>query len=485
MAFNASLLREAIGAMDTSASSSATGEARPHADEIFAPEHHIGALDPNTTIVLGSRGAGKSFWAGVLANEDTRVVARKIYPSLRLDLVRVELGFTGQGGDSSVSRETIDAQVPLGDERIRGALLWRCVILRAVQMAVDPNQPKPRIGAMMQTFADPEDWEDAMSQADHMLASKGLQVVVLFDALDAMAEDWNRLRDLTDALLSVAWSIRGYRATRAKLFLRPDQIRDIGLRFVELPKMIAGATRIFWRPTDLYGMLFARLALNKHPAQRRAFIDLLTQVGMPLPPTTPERFRRSTLAFSSRAQAFVFTFMAGRFMGRSNKKGRTYDWPINHLADGHGEVTPRSFLTLMIRAAKATSSANNQVISAESIRIGLREASKARVEQLGTEFKWIGRVLAPLGRLQVPCTQDVIIERWAESSTLAAVQKRASAKEFLPPIDPVLEGTDDDKLIGKLVRMGIFTKRNDGRYDMPDLFRVAARLLRKGGVTPG
>jgi hypothetical protein len=485
MAFDPSVLREAISAMDTSASSSATGEARPHADDIFAPEHHIGALDPNTTIVLGSRGAGKSFWAGVLANEDTRLVARKIYPSLKLENVRVELGFTGQGGDNSVSRETIDAQVPLGEERIRGALLWRCVMLRAVQMAIDPNRNKPRISAMMQEFADPEDWEDAMTFADSQLSSKGLQVIVLFDALDAMAEDWNRLRDLTDALLSVSWSIRGYRATRAKLFLRPDQIRDIGLRFVELPKMIAGATRIVWRGTDLYGMLFARLALNKNVNQRRAFIELLARAGMSLPPVTSERFRRSTLATNARTQSYVFMFMAGRFMGRSNKKGRTYDWPLNHLADGHGEVTPRSFLTLMIRAAMSTGANNSQVISAESIRIGLREASKARVEQLGTEFKWIGRVLAPLARLQVPCTQDMIMERWAESSTLAAVEKRASAKEFLPPIDPALEGADDDKLIAKLVRMGVLTKRNDGRYDMPDLFRVAARLLRKGGVTPG
>lgn len=471
--------------MDTSASSSATGEARPQPDDIFAPEHHIGALDPNTTIVLGSRGAGKSFWAGVLANSDTRAVASKIYPSLKLNAVQVELGFTGQGGDNSVSRETVDAQVLEGTERVRGALLWRCVMLRALLMAVDPSQPMPRIGQMMRDYADPEDWEYAMSTADTQLALRSERVVVLFDALDALAEDWGRLRDLTDSLLSVAWSVRGYRSARAKLFMRPDQIRDLGLRFVELPKMIAGATRIIWRGTDLYGMLFAKLALNRDGAQRRAFIDLLSSSGFSLPPTTPDRFRRSGLAFNSRVQQLVFANIAGRFMGRSNKKGRTYDWPLNHLADGHGEVTPRSFLTLMIRAAKATQVNHTQVISAESIRVGLREASKARVEQLDTEFKWIGRVLAPLARLQVPCSQDVIVERWADTSTLPAVMKRASAKEFLPPIDSKTDGTDAEKLISKLVRMGVLTKRADGRYDMPDLFRVAARLLRKGGVAPG
>lgn len=36
----------------------------------------------------------------------------------------------------------------------------------------------------------------------------------------------------------------------------------------------------------------------------------------------------------------------------------------------------------------------------------------------------------------------------------------------------------------KAFRMGVLSRRSDGRYDMPDLFRVAARLLRKGGVAP-
>jgi hypothetical protein len=281
MSSEAALLRRALARMDTSASASATGEDRPTPDEIFAPEHHIGALDPSTSIVLGSRGAGKSFWAGVLANKDTREAASKIYPSLKLQSLRVELGFTGQGNDNSVSRETIDALVPIGTERIKGALLWRCVILRAVQNALNPATPRVRISSMMSQYVDPEEWEDEMRRADTMLSLKGEQALVLFDALDALSEDWSRLRDLTDSLLSVAWSLRGFQATRAKLFLRPDQIRDIGLRFVELPKMIAGATRIFWRKSDLYGMLFARLALNDVAEERRAFVDLLIRNRFP------------------------------------------------------------------------------------------------------------------------------------------------------------------------------------------------------------
>ena len=73
-------LRRGLGRLDASASHSASGESRPRTDEIFAPEQHAGALDPNTTIVLGSRGAGKSFWAGVLGDENTKLAAASAYP---------------------------------------------------------------------------------------------------------------------------------------------------------------------------------------------------------------------------------------------------------------------------------------------------------------------------------------------------------------------------------------------------------------------
>ena len=57
-------------------------------------------------------------------------------------------------------------------------------------------------------------------------------------------------------------------------------------------------------------------------------------------------------------------------------------------------------------------------------------------------------------------------------------------RDFLPPYDQNAEGDPDIKLIQTLVRIGILAVRNDGRYDMPDLFRVAGKLLKKGGVTP-
>ena len=69
-------------------------------------------------------------------------------------------------------------------------------------------------------------------------------------------------------------------------------------------------------------------------------------------------------------------------------------------------------------------------------------------------------------------------------ATVEAVLRGAQERQFLPPIDKGEKGDTDHNLVVRLVRMGVLSRRSDGRYDMPDLFRVAARLLKKGGVTP-
>lgn len=479
-----SAIRKGLAALDASAAHAASGEGRARVQEIFAPEQHAGALDPNAIIVLGARGAGKSFWASVLGDDDTRRAAAEAYPHLGLDKLTVRFGFTGLANDGSVSRQTIDAQIPDGRENILAPLLWRCVVLRSLNSAVSPSAKPALISDMMKKYENPELWERDCEAADRKLAVKGRKVLVIFDALDSIAMDWERLRALTDALLEVAWSTRGYKSLRLKLFLRPDQMRDLGLRFVELPKLVAGAPNLQWDGVDLYGMLFARLGGISEVSVKKAFLNLLAADSVPPPPKNLRGLRGWSLAHDSSVQRRVFKSMAGSYMGPSHKKGRTYDWPLRHLADGHGEVTPRSFLSLMIEAAQFSQAPQDQVISAEGIRHGLREASKVRVNQLDLEFPWIKRVLAPLSGLQVPCGASQISERWNETGTVSAIMKRADKGEFLPPFNPKTEGQPDVKLRATLVRIGVLMLRSDERFDMPDLFRVAARLLKKGGVTP-
>jgi len=182
------------------------------------------------------------------------------------------------------------------------------------------------------------------------------------------------------------------------------------------------------------------------------------------------------------------TRLAGPFMGKSNKKGKTYEWPYKHLADAKGEVTPRSFIKLFVEAAKFGSDRADLALTVEGIRHGLREASKVRVDQLVVEYKWVKRALAPLAGLTVPCEASQIYRRWADSNTLNVIRRVSSDPEsgFLPPFPFVVksEADEDQRLVQAMERIGVFSYRSDGRVDMPDLFRVAARMLKKGGVAP-
>lgn len=475
-------LREILANFDPSVSHAASGQDRPKVSEIYAPEHHAGALDPHVPVVLGARGSGKSFWAGVLGHDDTRKAAQETYPRLGLDKIMVKFGFTGQEDDGSVSRETIDSLVPEGEESRHATLLWRAVALRAVKSVLDPQAKQLRIKDLIKTYSDPEDWEENCAVCDAALLQQQLTVLVLFDALDALAFEHERLRKLLDALLQVTWSMRSYKSIRLKLFLRDDQVQQLGLRFIELPKLLAGATRLYWVGTDLYGMLFSRLADQQ--GTECPFDKLLRHAGLPLAPDAQLRRKNWVLAHDKKAQSQLFTLLAGKFMGKGNKKGRTYDWPLNHLSDGHNEVTPRSFMALMINAARHSSAPEDTVITAEGIRHGLRAASKIRVDQLAREFPWIPRVLVPLARLQVPCAAGQIKERWQETQTHGAVLKLHEKQKFALPFSASEEDEVANELLETLMFIGVLAEREDGRYDMPDLFRVAARLLKKGGVRP-
>lgn len=163
-------------------------------------------------------------------------------------------------------------------------------------------------------------------------------------------------------------------------------------------------------------------------------------------------------------------------------KGITYDWPMKHLADTAGEVTPRSFLTLVVTAAK-DEAGPDLVIPPEGMRLaGLRAASRVRVDQLYQEFPWIKGVLAPLAGLLLPQPESAVFKVWREAKTVEMTQRDVEKRGYLSPFP---DGAAEASLFVAMERIRVMERRPDGRLDMPDLFRVAARLLKKGGTAPG
>ena len=459
----------------------ADGEHKPTVGDVFAPEQHASALAPSTLIVVGARGAGKSFWAGVLGQSDTRQLAAEVYPRLGLDRVTVAFGYNGFDTGSAVTRQTVEARTQSSGHNA-ALIFWQAVLLRSALGAINDPESEEAIGTFIEKYKDPEEFEARLRYVDRALDQSDKTCLVLFDALDTLSREWAQLTKLTDALFEACWMLRARRRIRAKVFIRPDQLNDEGLKFVELPKLRSGRVELDWSRNDLYGLLFTRLAEAEQEAGGKDFEALCREAGYPVPQTNAERIRKWELAWSEDAQQRVFDRFAGRYMGKSATKGATYPWTYKHLADGRDVVTPRSFLKLFVEAARHTPSPLNQAITAEGIRHGLREASKTRVEQLALEYPWIKRALAPLAGLKVPCQSREIHEAWVASNTAAVISKAAKSEGFLPPYRKSSASDAEEHLQEAMARIGVLSYRTDGRADMPDLFRIASRMLKLGGV---
>lgn len=327
-------LRRLIGAIPSDVSNDAIGARAPKIDDMFAPEAHAAALDPNNPIVVGARGAGKSFWSGVLGNEATKEAAALAYPRLSLGKVLVEFGYTGVPGGRGLARDVIDSLNADETEESARAFWW-ATILRAAYFYKKEKPPK-----FSDLIALAKDWEERGEFLDSVnddLIASGKKLLIVYDALDTISTTWSGRRRLTEALLEVVWALRGYPEIAPKLFVRPDQIDDSSLRFVELPKLRAGAIRLLWTGTDLYGLFFSRIGLAKDSDAIAAVTELLREVNL-LPPTREDVLKGSwTPAWEEGTQRLLMELLAGPFMGSG-----TYGYKRAVRMTGH-------FLTLPTR----------------------------------------------------------------------------------------------------------------------------------------
>ncbi len=477
-------IRRAVADIPGDVSNDAVGANIAKLQDLYAPETHATALDPTTPIVLGPRGSGKSFWSSVLGQDETKAAAAEAYPRLGLAKLQVGFGYTGVGGPDGVSADAIDAAVPEDAKIDQAKAFWWATILSAAARASGKIRARP--GSFMQDARDWEARENLLSEHEQRLRTESKTLLVVYDALDTVARTWPRRRLLTEALLEVVWAMRAYRNIRIKLFLRPDQIDDDALRFVELPKLRTGAVDLKWSGTDLYGLFFTRLAKTLDEKARTAYEGLLAQQGFPPSNASIILTRRWSLMVEPSDQKRLMVALAGRFMGKgtyAHKKGSTYNWPITHLADAFSEVTPRSFLGMMIAAAQYGAPPPDRVINPDGIRHGLRAASKTRVDQLHQEFPWIKGVLAPLAGLLLPQEEDSVFSVWRQADTLNRLVEDSEKHGYLPPF-PVREPGGEREIFSAMKRIGVMFRRKDDHLDMPDLFRVAAKLLKKGAIAP-
>lgn len=459
----------------------------PDISNIYAPPSHEAALDPDRTLVVGGRGVGKSFWAGALLNEQTRGVIASRYPKLGLNQCRVSLGFA-EGDSIENGPPSIDViNELLNKDKFKPETIWRAVILHSLRECIHLKLPtawRGKKGLVAWVDEDAERLQYTMRSADEYLLKNKLQQIVVFDALDRLGENWTQIRERSKALMKVALAFRSYRAIKLKIFMRLDQAEDHAIQdFPDASKIMGTKVNLVWERRDLYGLLYTLLA-NHEPANK-PFAKIVKELFDLALNKTQQRGLLPALMADEGKQEQLFTVLAGPYMGSDRRRGKTYSWMHNHLSDAFGQVSPRTFLVALRTAAENGNDLVKKVIDPKGIQIGLQVASEGRVAQLQEDFFWIRDALEPLADLQVPCDDKALFGRWRVAGTIASIEEESKKGTSLAPLEfESAGGVSAKSLLDAMRRLGVAEKRPDGRINVPDIYRVAAKLLRKGGVRP-
>lgn len=472
-------IRETAAALDQAQATSN----RPTAFT-YVPPSHARALDLDATLVEGIRGAGKSFWFSLLASPKHLAFVRSSFPEARLPAnVKVAQGF-GMGLSIGQAPNT-ETLADLVDGNLRARSIWRAVVAHHARIggAFEAlTNWTERVGWIQHN---PEAFAHGIEAADKRLADKGETLLVLFDALDRMADDWQHVHQQARGLLQVALDMRSMRAIRCKVFARPDLLQDANVTsFADYSKLLANKASLAWQRADLYALLYQ--CLGNADVSRQPFATWIgkgrggTEASAGGDWAVPADLRKD-----EERQEALFERIAGKAMGSSIKRGKPYTWLVNHLQDGLNQVSPRSFLAALGKAAAETADDFELPLDYRGIQRGVQEASQIRVQEITEDYPWVATVMAPLrGNLTVPCAAIEIERIWENEQTLTRLEGvLAKSKDAvkLPPqhIDQKAAG-----LLTDLEALGMVQRIDGKRIQMPDVFRVAFGLGRRGGVKP-
>ncbi|MEA1050845.1 hypothetical protein U5801_13655 [Lamprobacter modestohalophilus] len=488
------LVRDAIPAESTEYG------APPPAHQFFMPKSHARALHLNLPVVVGSRGTGKSFWWAALQSKEHRRLVEQSAPDARIkEATQVRPGF-GVTSDPKhyPSRDTLAMLL----ERGRSAReIWRTVVV----WAAAEGELVPELKLWEQRVAwvveHPEQVEGLLHAKDLALQAQDADLLVLFDGLDWTSNDWGRVFILVEGLLQVALEVRSYRRIRAKVFLRSDQFDDQRIaRFPDASKLVASRVQLTWHTNELYGLLWKLLAF--HPAKGgdfRLFVfdRIVNLTGSEKALKDPGTWQLpSEVYFDAKVQQRLFHELTGPYMGDNARCGFPYKWLTTHLADAHGETTPRSFLVALRSAAEETIERHPEsgfALAYRGLQVGVRVASRIRVDEI-SEHWWVPEVLRPLpAALRVPFCIDALEARWHEDGTLDRIaaewQQRMDSGGVVGDVDRpwLLPAHLDDGMTGvcrDLEALGVFRRMRQERIDVPDIYRLGFELRRKGGIPP-
>lgn len=465
--------------------------------DVFVPPTHYKALNPQTMLVEGMRGAGKSFWTKVLYDPVLRGSLAQSNTDiwLKAELQRVT-DCKALLWDKTGSQELpnpISITRWLGDPDFEPMLFWAVVVL--AQFDIDPalGMPEPDPfepwkARIEWAQGNPERIIRALKLLDSKFATAGETVLVVIDGLDRVSTRFAHTQSLMRGLFQLLLEFRYAKGLRFKVFVREDILSTAAATVSDASKIINEKVTLDWTQQDLFGLAFHTIAQEESTFRRR-YEEVSAISGR----SVGERWEHPELLTATTQEKF-WVWLAGPYMGNAATKGHTYSWIFKHLADGKGRISPRTFLLAVKESLQATQnnySAHEFIIHHEAIRDGVRHASNARVKELDNEYLWVRQaveIIQTKGRT-VPIDWTDLRSIWmankATGNDTVSLIERHQANALIPWESDSDWDTKVNALRDTMNNIGVLQLRERQsvlRIDLPDIFRLAYKIGRNGGI---
>jgi hypothetical protein len=448
---------------------------------IYMPSGHYKAIALDRPLVVGDRGAGKSFWLRSLVDRERRELIGHVFGFPSLLSCEVITGFdpsaTGNYPDSRELATLIQSGIKPSD-------IWHAVIVEAFLPTTIPSE--------FDTWPDKINWINIQSgtvakklrERNAALAEEGKILLIAFDGLDRLANTWKSTIVLMRGLLQTQLDFSKYTNLRTKAFIRPDLLDDPEVRrFPDASKLVSLAVKLKWDAIDLYGLMWQYLANSSNAAVSASFRKFCEEFGLFKwsPSDGTLFFLSEEIKHDESRQQALFHKIAGKTMG-GKTGGNTWTWLPNHLSDAHGYTSPRSFLVALRSAAidsrKRKFIGPEYALHTSSIKEGVSSASEIRRHELEENLPWIKDIFEPLKGLALPSRRQDVVSRWRKAKTLNTLLSTSSSV----PLPEKISETEPGSILLALQELGLCRMLDDGRVDFPDIVRVNAGMTRKGGV---
>lgn len=308
---------------------------------IYLPDKYIKILNPDTMLVEGCKGEGKSLCCALLHQENHPGFISKVNPSIDLRGVETFVGYSKSVSDSGFDKETLRGLFG----KYCASDVWLGVVAKCLGVGSSGVSGEEYIQWVCKNWGYVD---QLLLERDSELQRQNKKQLVVFDDLDSLVQGVGDKKCLK-GLLSLLIEFRtGFSAIRVKAFVDSEVLGGSYLfAFADSSKILQNKVSLLWTREELYGILWQHLGNDsKHGACFRNLCEESSHLWERIEVGDILYWKVPTVLGGAQASKKLFNNLLGI------KAEGLYNRVHGALVRSHDWVNPCLFLQVVCEAVK-------------------------------------------------------------------------------------------------------------------------------------